>query len=80
MNKDAWNDLEDEPAPAGWKIALLLVAVFAAFAYVGAKDYEEELEKERARELRPVRLNCETAEECQARLAAGLPLWKEEGK
>ena len=64
---------------SGWKVAAFLVGIAAAFAYVGAGDYEDAVEAERASP--PTRqLLCETAEACEERIAAGLPLWRETGR
>ena len=66
---------------SGWKVAAILAGIAAAFAYVGAGDYEDAKEREaRIPPAKVIVLPCETAAECEERVAAGLPLWKEGGK
>ena len=66
---------------SGWKVAAFLVGIAAAFAYVGAGDYEDAVEAEAERASPPTRqLLCETTAACEERIAAGLPLWKEAGR
>lgn len=59
----------------GCALAAIIIGIVAAFLITGTGDYRDEVER-----AAPKQLNCVTAEECEARLAAGLPLWKGEGK
>lgn len=62
----------------GCALSVIIFAIAAAFAYVGAGDYADEVAKEQEQVAERRQLVCETAEECEARLAAGLPVWKGE--
>ena len=51
---------------SGWKVAAILAGIAAAFAYVGAGDYEDAVEAEaRIPPAKVIVLPCETAAECE---------------
>lgn len=71
--REAWGSDLTDPGyrkEDRWVLITVLVCVVLVLLFAGCSPSRPAVKQ----------LNCETVEECEARLAAGLPLWKGEEK